>query len=157
MRTGVRPYARSLYSASHTARTASFTREKRRWRGCGRRSWHNTGAKRCYEIVVFASLTKWDRIQAAMAGRPPTILTRCAGMRRISSVSWITATTFISDPHLGQTNGSIGARALRRPSPEGAPMLSYGSLRRPRLFLMPITAQSRDPLDRRPRRIRIWR
>ena len=55
VRTSVRPYARSPYSVSHTARTTSFTREKRRWRGCSRRSWHNTGAKRCYEIVAFFS------------------------------------------------------------------------------------------------------
>ena len=35
-------------------------------------------------------------------------------MRRISSVSWIMAMTFISDPHLGQAIGSTAARALRK-------------------------------------------
>ena len=40
------------------------------------------------------------------AGGERPILTRWPRMRRISSVSWIMAMTFISDPHLGQTSGS---------------------------------------------------
>ena len=50
---GVRPVVRSSYSASRMFHTTGLPLEERRWRGCAGRPWHSTGAKRCYEIVVF--------------------------------------------------------------------------------------------------------
>jgi len=51
----VGPVALSSYSASQTFHTTGFPLEKRRRRGYARRSWHSTGSKRCYRVVVFVS------------------------------------------------------------------------------------------------------
>ena len=45
------------------------------------------------------------------SGGPLLILTKWRRIRLISSGSSMTAMTFILEPHLGQTNGSIGARS----------------------------------------------
>ena len=46
-----RPAGRPIaYSASCIFHTTGFPLEKRRWRGCARRSWHSTGSKRCYGV-----------------------------------------------------------------------------------------------------------